>query len=98
MLLLLQLLQELQLPQLLQPLQPQFEAAVLFKIPLPLLLNKRINSKKKNSRLSEQELLFKSKIIKKKNSKDELSKVFPQEQSFVKQLLHSIKEPPFNFY
>lgn len=67
---------------------------MLFKIPLVPLLNKRIKSI--SHQLLLQELLFKNKIIKKKISKDELSKVFPEKQSFVKQLLHSIKEPPFN--
>lgn len=90
------LLQALQLLHALQLLQPQ-QLEVLFKIPLLLLLNNKIKIKKKNKRLSEQELLFNSKIIKKKNSKEELSKVLPFKQSFVKQLLHSIKEPPFYF-
>lgn len=86
------LLQEQLLFEQLQPqLQPLF---VLLKIPFELLLNKR--TKSTSHQLLLQVLLFKNKIIKKKISKDELSKVFPEKQSFVKQLLHSIKEPPFN--
>lgn len=77
----------------LQP-QPQFDV-LPFKFPFVPLLNKRTNST--SHQLLLQVLLFKNKMIKKKISKDELSNVFPEKQSFVKQLLHSIKEPPFNF-
>ncbi len=88
-----QLAQLLQLEQLLQQqsqlLHPEF------KLPFVLLLNNRIKSI--SHQLLLQVLLFKNKIIKKKKSNDELSKVFPEEQSFVKQLLHSIKRTSFNF-
>jgi hypothetical protein len=73
-----------------QPEEQEQPLLCTFKIlPLPLL-NKRIKSKKKNNRLSLQVLLFKSKRIRQKNSTDEFSKVF-NPQSFVQQLLHSIK-------
>ena len=79
---------------LFEQLQPQLQPLfVLLKIPFELLLNKR--TKSTSHQLLLQVLLFKNKIIKKKISKDELSKVFPEEQSFVKQLLNSIKRTSF---
>ena len=76
-----------------QPLQPQEQP--LFaedKIPLVPLENSR--TKSISHQLLLQELLPKNKMIKHK-IKAELSKVFEQEQSFVKQLLHSIKRTSF---